>query len=567
MEGDFGPLVLLLLLGTALAVLTTRLRLGALPAYLIAGAVVGPGALTLVSEEQVAPLASAGATLLLFALGLDMDIGAMGRRIRTVGMASAIQIALTVLIGALACVTVGLSFQKGVAVGACLAMSSSLLILRALDEHRLRNKEEGQMALGVSLFQDVALGPLLVMLSFMLPMGPRPHWAWMVTGMVGLLIGTVLLRRVLASALLARIREAQVGELQVAVAVAVALGAAWCTEHCGLGAAIGAFCAGLAFGRDRQAVAPAVEPLQGLTAIFFFAATGLLFDPLFVAAHPLPVALTLVVTLAVKSAIAGFAFRVVGMPIRSAIGCGLLVGNVGEFSIILAGQVFAGSTDPEIRNLHQVILATSVLSFLAMPGITWLAGRFLPRPASLLIAEHGETVVIAGLGPVGNTVVQTLRTQGLPLLLVDRNEHLLASWQGIEGIRCHQGRIEDMDDWLPALGHQPALVVLTYPIADTSALVARRLRELDPGLVIVARATYESQVEILERAGVRHVICDERETSRALLPLLQQALARVVDDPIRQRATRRTLMRLTQVLQADQSQAAQADIDKRDFTP
>ena len=567
MGGGFGPLVLLLLLGTALAVLTTRLRLGALPAYLIAGALAGSSGLALVSEEQIAPLASAGATLLLFALGLDMDLDAMARRIRTVGMASAIQISLTALVGAVACLAIGLTFQMGLAVGTCLAMSSSLVILRALDEHRLRNKEEGQMALGVSLFQDVALGPLLVGLSFLVPIGPRPPWYVMIGGMAGLLLGTALLRRALASALLARIREAQVGELQVAVAVAVALGAAWCTELCGLGAAIGAFCAGLAFGRDRQAVAPAVEPLQGLTAIFFFAATGLLFEPSFVIAHPLQVALTLVVSLAVKSAIAGFAFRLVGMPVRSAIGCGLLVGNVGEFSIILAGQVFGSSTDPTMHGLYQMILATSVLSFLAMPGITWLAGRFLPRPASLLISEHGETVVIAGLGPVGNTVVQTLRTQGLPLLLVDRNEHLLASWQDIDGIRCHQGRIEDMDDWLPALGHRPSLVVLTYPIADTSALVATRLREIDPGLVIVARATYESQVEVLERAGVKHVICDERETGRALLPLLQQALASITNDPVRQRATQRTLMRLTQALRVDAIQAAQADIDKREFAP
>ncbi len=545
MDGGFGPIVLLLLMGTALAVITTRFRLGALPAYLITGIIAGPGCLALVEETQVVHLASAGAALLLFALGLDMDLGAMSRRAKTVGTATAIQLALTISVVAGICLLLGLTPAKGLAVGACLAMSSSLLILRGLDEYRMRNKEEGQMALGIALAQDVALGPILVGLSFLLPMGTRPPWWLMVSGVVGLLIGTAVLRLVLASAMLARVRQAQLGELQVAIAVALALGAAWATEHCGLGAAVGAFCAGLAFGRDRQTVAPAVEPLQGLTAIFFFAATGLLFDPHFVIANPLTVALAVILSMVVKSAIAGFALRVVGMPLRSAIGCGLLLGNVGEFSIILAGNIFTGSTDPQLRELHQIILATCVLSFLGMPGITWLAGRFLPKSRSDLIEEHGETVVVAGLGPVGNTVVQTLSAQGLPLMLVDRNQHLLSPWENDPGIRCHQGRIEDMDDWLPALGHRPALVVLTYPIADTSALVATRLRELDPSLVIVARAPYESQIEVLERAGVRHVICDERETARALLPLLQRALAQSSGDSSRLRATRRTLQRLS----------------------
>ena len=543
MDGEFGPIVLLLVLGTVLAVITTRFRLGALPAYLIAGMVAGPGMLQLVEGHQVAPLAEAGAALLLFALGLDMDLGAMGRRLRPVFTATGIQITLTIAVGALACLALGLTLEKGLAVGACLAMSSSLLILRALDEHRLRNKEEGQMALGMSLVQDVALGPLLIGLSFLLPIGERPPWWVMTGGMAGLLLGTVLLRRALASALLARVASAQVAELQVAVAVAVALGAAWATEHCGLGAAVGAFCAGLAFGRDRKAVAPAVEPLQGLTAIFFFAATGILFDPRFVLDHPLLVAATLVVSVLGKAAISAFALRIVGMPLRSAIGCGLLVGNIGEFSIVLAGAVFAGATDPGVKDLYQVILATTVLSFLGMPLITWLAGRFLPKSQMDLITEPGETVLVAGLGPVGNTVVQALRSQGLPLLLVDRNEHLLAPWRGTDGIRCHQGRIEDMEDWLPILGHRPSLVVLTYPIADASALVAERLRDLDPGLVVVARAPYESQIPILERAGVRHVICDERETARALLPLLLEALDS--GDASRMRMTRRTLRNLS----------------------
>ncbi len=109
-------------------------------------------------------------------------------------------------------------------------------------------------------------------------------------------------------------------------------------------------------------------------------------------------------------------------------------------------------------------------------------------------------------------------------MLIDRNPRLLAPWSTTPGVRSHQGRIEDMETWLPLIGHRPALIVLTFPVADTSAVVATRLRALDPELVIIARSPYAAHVDELHAAGAQYVICDENATAAALLPMLTDAL-------------------------------------------
>jgi CPA2 family monovalent cation:H+ antiporter-2 len=538
---DHGTALLLLLgLGLPGALLFQRLGLSALVAYLVAGCIAGPGVLGWIDAGSLGPLAHVGAALLLFTLGLEMDPAAARQHLRPTVVAGSVQVVGTIIAGAALALAVGFDFRLGVALGACIAMSSTLLLFRALDERRLRNRAEGQITVSVSLFQDIALGPILLVLSFLIPVGDRPAWWVMLLGMIAVVAVTIGMRQALASRLVSRVRAARLPELEVALAVVFALGLATLTERCGLGAALGAFCAGLAFGgnESRQTALAATTSLGALTGIFFFAATGAMFDPAWAWANAGMVLGALVVSVAVKAAIAAAALRLAGMPLRTAVGCGILLGNIGEFSFILAGAAFAGSTDPQVLALHRLIIAVTFLSFLLMPLIAWLAGRFLPRSSLETITDHGNTVVVAGLGPVGNTVVGLLRARGLPVMLVDRNENLLKPWRGAPGIACFRGPVEDIDQWLPLLGHRPSLVVLAFPVADTSAVVTRRLRQLDPGLVVIARAPYIAQIEVLRAAGAQEVICDEEATGNALEGPLQRALRVAASDPNRLRATR-----------------------------
>nr|MBA2481694.1 cation:proton antiporter [Planctomycetota bacterium] len=442
-HGAVGAILILLTIGLPLVLLTSRLKVGALAAYLVTGAFAGWLGqnwefFSSVNHENLAPLAEVGASLLLFSLGLELDLPGMRMRLRQVLVSVSVQMGLTLAVGTLAVMAIGLPFKFAFAVGCCLTMSSTLLVLRALDERRLRNREEGQTVIGLLLAQDLCLAPLLAVLALVLQDSNRAGGGVMLVALIGCLGGTIFTRRVLASALLARVRALSLPELEVAFAVIFALGAAWTTEAAGLGPAVGAFCAGLALGGDehRHAVETSTRPLQGLMAIIFFSAMGVLFDPIYVRDHFLLVTVALVVSVAVKAVIAAFALRIAGLSKRSAIGGGIMTAQMGEFSFVLAATAFGhGEPGSGLHGLYQLVVAVTCLSLAATPLLITVAVRFLPRSALENIDSTGDTIVIAGLGPVGNTVVEALRDQGHPLLLVDRNRRLLAPWQDTAGVR------------------------------------------------------------------------------------------------------------------------------------
>ena len=518
MDHGLGSVLAILALGVVIVLAFQRVGVSALVAYLVTGVVAGPSLLGLVGPQTLGPLAEIGAALLLFSIGLELDVGAARLRLRSVLIASATQIGLTIVAGGVIASLAGLPLPYAVAVGACLTMTSSIVLMRALEERKLRAREAGLLTLSVCLVQDIAIGPLLLLISFLAPTGHRAN-PWVLAGGLILFTGcTILLRRFMASRVVARLRASKLPELETAFAVTVALGAA-----------LGAFAAGLALGGkgSREVVESSTRSLTGMTAILFFAAMGALFDVGFVAENWLEVGALSLVAVVIKTPVAALAMRLAGLPWRQAWGSGLLLAQVGEFDFVLAAGAFGSSSDPELQHLYRLVVATTCISLASAPLLAWLAKPLLPMTNLATLRHAGDTVVVAGLGPVGNTVVATLRRQGVPLLLIDRNERLLAPWDGVVGVRIHRGRIEDMEDWMPLIGHRPPLVVLTFPVADASAVVARRLRSLDPSLRIIARAPFTSQVQMLLDAGAQEVICDEAETARALLPMLKRTLADV----------------------------------------
>jgi CPA2 family monovalent cation:H+ antiporter-2 len=529
MDHGLGSVLAILALGVVIVLAFQRVGVSALVAYLVTGVVAGPSVLGLVDAQTLGPLAEVGAALLLFSIGLELDVGAARRRLRSVLIASSTQIGLTIVAGGVVASLAGLPLPYAVAVGSCLTMTSSIVLMRALEERKLRAREEGQLTLSISLVQDIAIGPLLLLISFLAPTGHRAN-PWILAGGIVLFAGgTILLRRFMASRVVARLRATKLPELETAFAVTVALGAAAAADRLGLGAALGAFAAGLALGGQgsREVVESSTRSLTGMTAILFFAAMGALFDVRFVAENWLEVGALSLVAVVIKAPVAALARRLAGLPWRRAWGSGLLLAQVGEFAFVLAAGAFGGSTNPELQHLYRLVVATTCISLASAPLLAWLAKPLLPTTNLATLRHGGDTVVVAGLGPVGNTVVDTLRRQGVPLLLIDRNDRLLALWENVAGVRVHRGRIEDMEDWMPLIGHRPPLVVLTFPVADASAVVARRLRSLDPRLRIIARAPFTSQVQMLLDAGAQEVICDEAETARALLPMLKRTLAGV----------------------------------------
>ncbi len=411
-SGPIGALLVLLTLGLPLVFIARRMRVGALVAYLLTGCVAGALAqhfgdrlwiLDTVRPENLGPMAEIGASLLLFSLGLELDLPGMRRDLRQVLVSAAIQIGLTLAVGALTAWLLGWRPSYAFALGCCLTMSSTLLVLRGLEERRLRHRTEGRTVLGLLLAQDLCLAPLLAVLALVLPRaaedGPPAMRYWSLGGAIaGCLVLTVLARRLLATPLLAKVRGLAMPEIEVAFAVIVALGAAWMTESAGLGAAVGAFCAGLALGGDehRHAVETSTRPLQGLMAIVFFASMGVLLDLRYLAHHLGLVACALVIALVVKAALSAAALKVAGLGRRAAIGGGIMTAQLGEFTFVLAATAFGHSAERELGDLYRLVVSLTCLSLLLTPALILLAERFLPRSPLADVQATGATIVIAG---------------------------------------------------------------------------------------------------------------------------------------------------------------------------
>jgi Kef-type K+ transport system membrane component KefB len=518
--------LILLLIGMPLALLMRRFGLSSLLAYLVAGAMAAVFGLT--DSPEVTTLAEIGATLLLFTIGLEMDLRMIRRQLRQIVIAAMGQLGSTIALGTWLLHLLGLSWPAAFAIGSCLGLSSTLVVIRALDERHLRERREGQTVLGVLLTQDLCLPLLLVALTLVLPGdgAERPSLWLQGLGLVGILGLTVLLRAGLADSILGRLFATRLPELEVAAGVLAALGAAWFSVHMGLGEAVGAFCAGIALGSDqhRRTIETSMRSLEGLFAIVFFTSIGLQFDLGYVLAEPLLVCGALLVSVLMKAVLAALALRLSGLDWRGAIGSGLMLGQVGEFSFVLAATAFGGGAGVLEEQHFKLVVAVTCLSLALTPILIALGTPLLPRSILERITGRSQTVVVAGLGPVGNTVVQALHDAGADLLLIDRNPKLLEPWANTSGVRCLQGQIEAVEQWLPQLGARPRAVVLAFPIPDTSALVAERLRAHDPELVLVARCPYRAQIPILTQAGIQHVICDEDATAAALQPLITNQL-------------------------------------------
>ncbi|MFW5845532.1 MAG: cation:proton antiporter, partial [Planctomycetota bacterium] len=414
----------LLLIGLPLAMLARRIGVSSLLAYLLAGGVAGYVGLAKVHDVEI--LAQIGASLLLFTIGLEMDLMAIRRNLRQIVIAAVGQLGSTIAITTVLLHLMGQSWAAAFAIGSCLGLSSTLVVIKALDERHLRDRPEGRTIMGVLLTQDLCLPLLLVALTLVLPRMDNaylpPIWLQGL-GLVGIFTITIVLRGGLADRLLDRLFATRLPEMEVAAGVLAALGTAWFSVHMGLGEAVGAFCAGIALGSDqhRHSIETSMRPLEGLFAIVFFTSIGLQFDIHFVLAQWPLVLAALTASVLMKAILAGIALRLSGLSWRAAVGSGLMLGQVGEFSFVLAATAFAGGDGVLPEVIFKLVVAVSCLSLALTPILILLGIPMLPRSELERIGGRTTTVVVAGLGPVGNTVVSALHNAGIDLLLVDRN--------------------------------------------------------------------------------------------------------------------------------------------------
>ncbi|MGN6516548.1 MAG: YbaL family putative K(+) efflux transporter [Rhizomicrobium sp.] len=539
---DTSPLIAILVIGLGLAfvfgTIANRLKFSPIVGYLLAGVAVGPFTPGFVANRSLTlQLAEIGVILLMFGVGLHFsprDLVSV-RRIAVPG--ALVQVAAATLLGEGVALLIGWNLGTGTVFGLALAIASTVVMTRTLQERHLMDTERGHIAVGWLVMQDLITVLALVLLPPIALALKGGHVD--ASGLLEALGITVLKlggfvafmlivgRRIIPWVLhyTAHTGSRELFRLAVlSVALGVAFGAA---ELFGVSIALGAFFAGMIMSESQlsQRATEETLPLRDAFAVLFFVSVGMLFDPLVILHEPAILAMTLGVVIFGIGGVAFLIARGFGYPLATALFIGAGLAQIGEFSFILADLGISQGLMPD--RARDLILGTSILTILVNPFLVSAAERLrrpeaaspqAPRdkPAELVPTGLSRHAIVVGYGRVGSLVGEGLKQDAVPFLVIEDARDVVEKLES-EGIEVIEGNAA-MDRVLNAANVAGArLLFIAIPEAFEAGQIVEQARKANPGLEIVARAHFDAGVDHLLSLGASEVIMGEREIAHAML--------------------------------------------------
>ncbi|KIP86538.1 cation:proton antiport protein [Stenotrophomonas maltophilia] len=526
--------------------LANKLRLSPLVGYLVAGICVGPFTPGFVADQALAnQLAELGVMLLMFGVGLHFSLKDL-MAVKAIAIPGAIgQILVATLLGWGVASLMGWPAIHGIVFGFSLATASTVVLLRAMEERRLLESLRGKIAVGWLIVEDLACVLALVMMPVLAGVfGPdaakQNHsigsvladigWTFV---QLGLFVAVMLVvgRRVIPW-ILERIAGTGSRELFTLAVLAIALGVAFGSAMLfGVSFALGAFFAGMLLNESELSHKAATDslPLRDAFAVLFFVSVGMLFNPMIIVEHPWQVLATVLIIMFGKSAAAFFIVRAFGHPTSTALTISASLAQIGEFAFIIAGLGVALQILPPTG--QSLVLAGALVSIMLNPLVFGLLDRWQARQLALLPAEpvpeeadgpsrdlHDHAIVI-GYGRVGSELAQVLRDKGVPVLVIDDNkEHVeSAHAAGIAAIRGSAAADRVLAEAHPERA-KIAVLAIPQPLEAGEALA--KLRAINPGLTLLARAHSDAEVRHLLEHGADGTVMAERELAYSLAEMI-----------------------------------------------
>jgi CPA2 family monovalent cation:H+ antiporter-2 len=557
MHDALEPVLILLAAAVLVVVVCRSLRLPTLVGYLVVGAAIGPHALGLIYDTaEVRVLAEVGVAFLMFSIGLEFSLPKL-RTMRRIVFGLGFAQVITTLLAVMAVASLaGLTWQAGVALGGALAMSSTAILAKLLAERMELNSEHGRRIIGILLFQDLAVVPLLVIIP---ALAAPPEQ--MVFDLVKALVKAAVLLSVLLFVgqrlmrawfhVVARRKSSELFMLNVLL---VTLGIAYVTEITGLSLALGAFIAGVLISETeyRYQVEEDIKPFRDILLGLFFVSIGMLIDVSQIARDAW-VAVMLAGFIVVKAALIFVLARAFGAAAGTALRTALALAACGEFGFVLLAHANAGGIiAPETL---QPVLAAMVLSMLLVPILVdrsehivrrlvateWTARAMQLTAVAARAMDASQHVVVCGYGRTGQNLARLLEHEGVPFIALDIDPQRVheAAAAGESVVYGDAARREVL---IAAGLLRAKALVITYSETGSAMRILEQVRQARPGLPVVVRTHDDSDMERLKDAGAAEVIPEIMEGSLMLasstLMLLGVPLNRVLRR-IRQTRTER----------------------------
>ncbi len=540
--GVLGNLLFIYTVSIAVVFVFHQFRLPSIAGFLVAGALIGPHGLNLISDiETVQVLAEIGIVLLLFTIGIEFSLKHLASLRRLLLIAAPIQVGGVIATALLGGLLAGLPTPQAIFWGFLLSLSSTAIVLKALAASGDSDSPHGRATIGILVFQDLAVVPMILLT----PILASPSDGALSSVLLTLSKSILVVGCIVAGAwfavprLLEHIVRSRSRELFLLTVIVLCLGIAWLTSLGGLSLALGAFIAGLVISESEyshQAIAE-VLPFRDSFNSLFFVSIGILMDWRILLEYPIVVVSLLILVLLVKFVAGAGAVLAASLPPRSAVMTGIALAQVGEFSFILAqvGQdnnLLSGAP-------YQIFLAVSVCSMIITPFLMQLSphlGRRVEAVQRLLHWFPGQTtahvlegegrhlrikdhVIVVGYGLNGRNLARVLGETEVPYIALDLDGDTVRR-EAAHGLPLYYGDATNPN----VLRHVKIEDARVLVVAISDPFMARRAvqvaRSLNTKIHIVVRTRYLRELEELHQLGADDVVPEEFETSIEIFALV-----------------------------------------------
>lgn len=561
------PVILILLVLSVSAVATVRtFNLPPILGYLTVGALTSEHALHILpTNESIAFMGEIGVVFLLFAIGLEFSVSQLLAMRQTVLGLGGAQVVLSTLSGFILLYYAGINWQGALIAAGALAMSSTAIVVKQLTDQGEMRVKHGQLALGILLFQDLAVVPFLILIPLLAMGSQQPlelsSIGFEVVMSVGVLAIALVLGHYALRPLFHYIARAQSVELFNITILLVALTAAWTTQSLGLSLALGAFLAGMMLSETeyKHQIESEVRPYRDILMGLFFITVGAKLDLTVLPSLWLPILILVLGVTVGKALLINLLARLFGADNGTALRTGLVLAQGGEFGFALLALALSN----QLLNTQEVqaILAATVISMALAPIIiryndkvtkklfadTYLRQRYKEaHNFSREVKEIEDHVLICGYRRVGQSIGRLLHEQNIPYIALDLDSRIVKeAWEAGETVYYADAARPEI---LTAAGlYRAKIVIVTVSNMEIAGLIVDAVRKKHANVPILVRAPDDSYMESLEAKGAEVL----PESLEASLMITERVLSKMGIAPT-------DILYLTEKIRADGYRALQS---------
>ena len=516
-------IVLILLVSIPIIVIFNRIQLPSIVGFLIAGIILGPSVLKIITNpEQIEIMAEIGVILLLFSVGLEISLRELidMRRILLIG--GGLQVLVTILISATVIYAIGLEVKLAIFFGMLISLSSTVIVLKLLTEKGEIDAPHGKFSIAISIFQDLAIVPMFL-LTDLLGTSDKVSFGEVSVRLLtafSAVAAIIFAAKYLSPHILYRLAKLRMKEIFTVGVILLILGTAYFTHSMGLSFALGAFIAGLIFSESEyshQIVADTL-PLRDAFNSLFFVSVGLLLNLTFVVENPLVVLVSSLGVVFLKAVVIFFVVILLKYPVRIAVLVGIGLAQVGEFSFILGEYGLRLNLIPP--ELFNIIISSTIITMILTPFLFKVAPRIAGKSGKLdqrkskekLTEEVQNHVIIAGFGLNGRNLAHVLKEAGIKYVIIEMNPDTVKK-EKLKGENIIYGDIGNYEVLKTALIINAKILVIAISDRSTSRRSVKLAKQLNPNIYIIVRTRFMRDTDELVKLGANMVIPEEFETS------------------------------------------------------